>query len=203
MTTIWRPALMLALMALLAAALLAGLDRLTGERIEDQHRAHKLQTVAAMLEPGSHDNDLLNDTTTLPIAGLPQPATVYRARLNGIARAAVIELTTPKGYSGDIRLLVAVDTVGTVLGVRVIEHRETPGLGDLIEVERSQWIRQFDGRSLGNPDPARWTPDRRGGGFDTLTGATISSAAVTDAVRRALEAFMHHHNRLFDSLPAE
>ncbi len=198
LSNIWRPALMLAAIALLAAALLAGLDRLTRDRIEAQRRAHSLQTVSAMLEPGGHDNDLLADTTTLPLAGQPQPATVYRARLGGVAQAAVIELNTSTGYSGSIGLLVAVDMAGTVLGVRVTEHRETPGLGDLIEAERSDWIRQFDGRSLNDPAPERWTPDRRGGEFDTLTGATISSAAVTGAVRQALEAFMIHRDRLFD-----
>ena len=100
---------MLAAIALLAAALLAGLDRLTRDRIEAQRRAHSLQTVSAMLEPGGHDNDLLADTTTLPLAGQPQPATVYRARLGGVAQAAVIELNTSTGYSGSIGLLVAVD----------------------------------------------------------------------------------------------
>lgn len=188
-TSYWRPAVTLGLIGLAAALLLAALDQMTRGRIDDQRREHALRAVSSMLEPDSYDNELLDDSVRLPIQGLPEPATVYRARLNGEPRAAVIDLTTPEGYSGDIRLLVAVDMEGAVLGVRILEHRETPGLGDRIERDKSDWVEQFRGKSITNPPPAAWAPDRRDGTFDTVTSATITSAAVIDAVKRALKAF--------------
>lgn len=184
-------------LGLAAALILAGLNALTEERIDNQRREHALRAVASMLEPGSYDNELLDDTVRLPIQGLPEAATVYRARLDGQPRAAVIDLTTPEGYSGDIRLLVAVDLEGTVLGIRVLEHRETPGLGDKIERSKSDWLEQFRGKSLTNPDPAGWAPDRRDGAFDTVSSATITSGAVIAAVKRALQAFESSRDNLF------
>lgn len=196
-----RAALLLALIGLAAAAILAGLNELTHDRIEDEEQTHALGAVSAMLAGDTYDNALLDDTTRMSVRGLPEPATVYRARLDGEPVAAVIDLITPEGYSGDIRLLVAVDMAGAVLGVRVLEHRETPGLGDKIERRRSDWIEQFAGRSLGDPGPGDWAPDRRDGDFDTLTSATITSTAVIDAVKRALESFESQKSEVFEDTP--
>lgn len=196
-----RAALLLVLIGLAAAAILAGLDEVTRERIKDEQQAHALGAVSAMLDGDRYDNELIGDTTTLTINGLAEPATVYRARLDGEPAAAVIDMTTPQGYSGDIRLLVALDTEGTVIGVRVLEHRETPGLGDKIERRRSDWIEQFTDRSLGDPEPDAWAPDRRDGDFDTLTSATITSTAVIDAVKRALESFEAQRTEVFEDSP--
>lgn len=195
--TLWRPALILGLIGLVAASLLAGLNTLTEERIEGERRDHALRAVSAMLTPGSYNNDLLDDTAPLPIDGLADPATVYRARLDNEPTAAVIDVTTPEGYSGDIRLLVAVDTDGQVLGIRILEHRETPGLGDKIERSKSDWLEQFEGKSLQNPPAQDWAPDQRDGAFDTVTSATITSSAVIDAVKRALQAFESSKEILF------
>lgn len=192
-----RPALLLALLGLAAAVLLGGLNRLTEDRIESERRERALAAVSSMLEPGSYDNQLLEDTTRLPVTGLSGPALVYRARKGPEPAAAVFDVTTPRGYSGDIRLLVAVDADGTVLGVRVLEHRETPGLGDKIERGRSDWLEQFEGKTLGNPPAEDWAPDRRNGDFDTVTSATITSSAVVDAVKRVLEAFESGKRELF------
>ena len=190
-------ALVLALIGLGSAAVLAGLDQLTGERIAQQQHARALSAVADMLPEGLYDNELLTDSTEITIAGFERPATLFLARRAGQPVAAVIDLITPRGYSGDIRLLIAVDVGGTVIGVDVLEHRETPGLGDRIESRRSDWLRQFVGRSLNDPEAEGWAPDRRGGEFDTLTSATITVDAVVDAVRRALEAFESRDERLF------
>lgn len=193
-----RPATVLVLIGLAAAVTLAGLDRLTGERIERQQQQRALSAIAAMLPERLYDNALLDDSVAMRVAGLPEPATVYRAYRDDEPVAAVIDVTTPQGYSGDIRLLIAVDTTGEIIGVRVLEHRETPGLGDRIERRRSAWIEQFSGRSLDDPAADGWAPDRREGEFDTLTSATITSAAVTDAVRRALEAFESQATEVFE-----
>ncbi len=193
-----KPALSLVLIGLVAAVLLAGLNTLTADRIRQAQDQRALQTLLAVLPPERFDNHLAGDWTFLDIAGLTRPAKVYRARLDGQASAAIIDLTTPRGYSGDIRLLIAMTPDAEIISVRVLEHHETPGLGDRIEARRSDWIKQFSGKSLANPSPEKWASDRRGGSFDTLTSATITSSAVIDAVARALQAYRQHDQSIWN-----
>jgi electron transport complex protein RnfG len=181
-----RAAIALICIGLSAALILAGVDRLTRDRIEQAQQRRALATLETMLPAGSFDNPLLDDAIDLTLPGLEQPARVYRARRDGQPVATLVDLVTQRGYSGNIRLLVAADPNGTVLGVRVLDHRETPGLGDKIEIERSDWITGFVGRYLGNPPLDGWAADRSGGDFDTLTSATITTDAVVGAVRAAL-----------------
>ena len=108
-------------------------------------------------------------------------------------------VTAPDGYNGDIRLLAAIDVTGTVLGVRVVSHRETPGLGDPIEVERSDWVLGFTGKSLLSPQGKSWAVKRDGGEFDQFTGATISPRAVVKAVHNTLLYFKTNQKSLFET----
>jgi len=182
----WRAALSLSLLGLVAALLLSGVDRLTREPIALAEQRRALATLTELVPAGLFDNDPVFDRIEQRISGFDRPAVIHRARRGDEPVALVFDVTTPRGYSGDIRLLVALDPDGVLKGVRVLAHRETPGLGDKIEVQRSNWIRQFTGRSLSDPLPQRWTSDRRGGAFDTLTAATVTTDAVIDAVRRVL-----------------
>jgi electron transport complex protein RnfG len=184
-----RPALALAGIGLTAAVLLAGLNELTRDPIQQARDDRATAALQQVLAPERYDNRISQDVTTLRIDGLDEPARVYRARKNGQPSAAVIDMTTPKGYSGDIRLLIAVTPAAEVISVRAVEHRETPGLGDRIERRRSDWIEQFSGRSLGDPARGEWASDQRGGAFDTLTSATLTSTAVIDAIARSLASF--------------
>ena len=181
-----KAALSLGLIGLVAAVLLSGVDRLTREPIALAEQRRALATLTELVPPSLFDNDPVFDRIEQVISGFDQPAVIHRARRNGEPVALVFDVTTPRGYSGDIRLLVALSPEGEVRGVRVLSHRETPGLGDKIEIRRSDWIRQFTGRSLDDPPPQRWASSRRGGEFDTLTSATITTDAVVDAVRRVL-----------------
>ncbi len=181
-----KAALSLGLIGLIAAVLLSGVDRLTREPIALAEQRRALATLTELVPAERFDNDPVFDRIEQVISGFEQPAIIHRARRNGEPVALVFDVTTPRGYSGDIRLLVALNPVGDIKGVRVLSHRETPGLGDKIEVRRSDWILQFSGRSLNNPPPQRWTSSRRGGEFDTLTSATVTTDAVVDAVRLVL-----------------
>lgn len=183
----YRPALVLGLIAVASAILLAGLDQLTRDRIVLEQDRRAVAALIEVLPDQVFDNELAADWIELELAGLPEPARVYRARLGEEPVASIIDLTTPRGYSGDIRLLVAVAPNGTLIAVRVLDHRETPGLGDQIEIRRSRWIEQFRGLSLGDPPAERWAPDRRGGDFDSISNATLTAAAVIEAVRIGLE----------------
>lgn len=200
-----RSAVLLGLIALLGTALLAGVHALTEDRIAAQQRRAVLQQLNQVLPAAAYDNALHEDFVDINEPGFfrhPAPVRVYRARRQGAPVAVVMNLVAPDGYNGDIRLLVGIFDDGTISGVRVLEHRETPGLGDPIERRRSDWITRFDGRSLSNPEPRGWAVRRDGGVFDQFTGATITPRAVVEAVQRALAYFSAHHGALF-STPGE
>ena len=147
-----------------------------------------------------YDNPVTQDTiavTALEWLGTDQPVMVYRARKNGQPVALFATPYAPDGYSGPIQLLVGVYADGMLAGVRVLAHKETPGLGDGIEERRSPWILVFTGKSLGNPEPERWKVKKDGGAFDQFTGATITPRAVIKATRKFLEYVQTHQAQLF------
>lgn len=198
-------ALALTVFAVIAAGLLAGTYTLTREPIEAGVRQAKLKLLSGALPPGGFDNDPVDATRALPAdprLGLKKPGTAYLARQGDAPVAIVLEAVAPDGYSGDIRLLVGIRADGTVSGVRVVSHRETPGLGDYIEIARSDWIRGFDGRSLTAPGAEGWRVKKDGGAFDSMAGATITPRAVVKAVRKALEYFEVHRAELLAPGPA-
>jgi electron transport complex protein RnfG len=184
-----RAALTLAAAVGIAVAVLAMVHEATRERVAASERAHRGASLDRLLGELRHDNDLLADRILVSdseLLGSIAPLPVYRARLGGEPVAAILETVAPEGYSGSIRLLVAVTPDGRLLGVRVLEHHETPGLGDAIEERRSGWILSFTGRSLGDPPPQRWRVRKDGGDFDQFTGATVTPRAVVTAVRNVL-----------------
>jgi electron transport complex protein RnfG len=197
-----RAAAVLAAAAVAAVALVSLVHDRAQPRIEESRRAQQLAELTAVLGGLAYDNDPLTDTLLLhdpELLGSDQPFAAHRVRRDGRTVAVLIDVVAPDGYAGPIRLLLAVDEAGRVLGVRVLEHRETPGLGDVIEERRSDWLHGFDGRSLGDPPPDRWEVRRDGGDFDQFTGATVTPRAVVRAVRRALTYVERHHERLFES----
>jgi len=196
-----RSGILLGLIALLGTAVLVFIHDQTRARIALQEQRRVLQQLNEIVPPSAYNNDLHTDRITLtdpPLFQHAGPVTVYRARMDGRPVAVIMRLTAPDGYNGDIRLLVGIDAGGTVLGVRVTEHRETPGLGDLIELEKSRWITHFRGTSLTRPQERGWAVRRDGGVFDQFTGATISPRAVVKAVHTALKYFQEHRRALFE-----
>ena len=193
-------AAILLLFALVGTAMVAYTYDNTREKIAANERAMLLRKLHRLIPPGSHDNALLQDTLQVQnrtLLGTSDPVTVYRARLNGEPVALVIAAVAPDGYSGAIRLLVGINVDGSLSGVRVVSHRETPGLGDAIEEERSDWILGFTGKSLQDPPLQQWAVKRDGGAFDQLTGATITPRAVVKAVRQALLYYRDRKDALF------
>lgn len=198
-----RSGFLLGLIALLGTALLAGVNGLTHERIIEQEKLRVLQQLNALVPVASYNNDLLGDRIEITDEAFfrhPAPIVVYRARMDNLAVAALMIVTAPDGYNGDIRLLIGIDSNGTVLGVRVVSHRETPGLGDPIEIERSDWILGFNDKSLLNTRTSDWAVKRDGGEFDQFTGATISPRAVVRAVHNTLLYFKANQQSLFETV---
>lgn len=194
-----RAAILLAAAAIAAFGLVAVVHEATRDRIAAVARARELARFDQVLGGLPHDNDLLADTLALrdpELLGTTEPVTAYRARFHGQPVAIMLEFVAPEGYSGDIRLLIAVAPDGTVLGVRTVSHHETPGLGDFIDTRKSDWMQRFTGKSADSPAAARWRVRKDGGDFDQYTGATITSRAVVGAVARTLQLFTRHRDEL-------
>lgn len=199
-------ALVLLLFTMLGTALVAFTYANTRDIIEANARANLLRNLNTLVPADRYDNALLDDTLSVrnpELLGTQEQVTVYRARKGGQPVAAILAPVAPDGYNGDIKLLVAIDADGTLAGVRVTAHRETPGLGDGIEAARSDWILKFTGRSLADPDEKHWAVKKDGGVYDQFTGATITPRAVVKAVKKALIYFQHNRQTLFaDTQPS-
>ena len=195
-----RAGAMLACAAVCSVGLVSFVHDVARPRIEASEQARRVAQLAAVLGPARYDNDLLADVIVVrdrELLGTDEPLPVHRARLEGRPVAALLVAVAPDGYSGAIRLLIAIDPVGRLLGVRVLSHRETPGLGDAIDARKSGWIDTFAGRSLADPAADRWKVRKDGGDFDQFTGATVTPRAVVQAVRNALVYFERHRDELF------
>lgn len=199
-------AVILAVLAAVCTAIVATTYRTTAGRIAENAQAHLEQSLAPVLAGLEYDGKLSESTLVIPLPHeLPgnEPVTVYRVFADNNPVAALFVVTAREGFAGPIKLLVGVSASGTITGVRVLEHRETPGLGDLIDSSRSDWVLQFNGRSLENPQTSRWLIRRDGGEFDQLTGASITPRAVIKAIRDTLVYFEHNRDDVFATVDAK
>ncbi len=188
------------LFAVAGTTLVAVTEYGSREAIVANEREVLLRNLYALLPADEFDNDIATDRIEVaasPLLGTEQASTVYRARRRGEPIAAIFNSIAPDGYSGRIHLLVGIYVDGSIAGVRVIRHAETPGLGDAIEIRKSPWIRGFEGRSLENPVLARWAVRRDGGDFDQLTGATITPRAIVEAVKNTLLYYRRNAAMIF------
>ena len=162
----------------------------------------RMSLFSQILPADLHDNQLLTDAIKQASGGElgnRDETLIYRARLNKAPSAVILESTAPDGYSGDIKLLVAIQANGDILGVRVLEHRETPGLGDYIDLAHSDWIKNFDTQSLAKTNDEGWHVKKDGGQFDFTTGATITPRAVIKAVHKVLKFYVNHQQAIFET----
>lgn len=190
-----KNALALGAAAAICVAILSLVNQQTAARISEQRLAAKLAILSEVLPNADAGQALLQDclqVTDDQLLGRTSAQTLYRWRQNGELSAYIIETTAPDGYSGNIDLIVALSPDGTVLGSRVLEHKETPGLGDKIETRRSPWIYSFSGKVVSPDNADKWAVRKDGGDFDQFTGATITPRAVINAVRNAVLYVQQH-----------
>ncbi|MCK9200322.1 MAG: electron transport complex subunit RsxG [Gallionella sp.] len=180
--------------ALLTSVLLSFFSQATEADIKAAEAADLKASLSQVL-PGEYDNDLLKDTVTLPAN--QGEVLVYRARRAGKVEAVVYRVTG-HGYAGNILCVMGVSREGKILGVRVISHKETPGLGDKIEPAKGDWIHAFEGKFLGDPQLEKWAVKKDGGVFDQFAGATITPRGVVNAVKGGLEFFDGNKAKLLD-----
>lgn len=171
----------------------------TADKIKQQEQQELINLLGQVLPADSYNNNLVNDCINVNEAflGHDRAAHIYRAYEDNQAKALVIESTAPDGYSGDIDIISAIYVDGTIAGVRVLKHKETPGLGDKIELKRSDWILGFSGLKVESEKDPRWAVKKDGGQFDAFTGATITPRAVIGAVKRSSLYVQHNHQELF------
>ena len=204
-----RTAIILLVFVVIFTGLLAAAYLGTRPAIEAAAAQEKMKLIDEILPRSQYDNALLKDTLTLgavPAFGLEGETTIYRARKNGRPVALVHEAIAPDGYAGKIRLLIAIaaeDSNNSILGVRVVAHKETPGLGDYIEIKKDKnkerpWITQLNGTQPAAMDERAWKVKKDGGQFDSVAGATITPRAVLKAVRKAAQYVAENREKLFE-----
>ncbi len=206
-----RTAAILFVFVVLFTGLLSAAYLWTKPAIEASAAEEKMKLVNEVLPRAEYDNALLSDTLTLPPTpqlGLDEPSTLYRARMGGKPVALVFEAVAPDGYSGKIRLLIALRADGTVVGVRVTQHKETPGLGDYVEVRKDKnkarpWITQFAGLALAQVADSEWKVKKDGGRIDYYAGATVTPRAVSKAVLKAVKWATAHRDQIFAETGAD
>jgi len=184
-------ALRVATFSFLIVGLVTLVFHATKDKIADNEQQALLHSLQTVLNPDSYDNNIAQDLIH------KQGYSIYRARKAGQPVAAIISTTTAQGYNGDIRLLLAITTEGKITGVRVLTHKETPGLGDKIELKKSSWILNFNDKTLADINSTQWAVKRDGGSFDQFTGATITPRAIVNQVKQTGLFFQQHQTTLF------
>ncbi|NVK18842.1 MAG: electron transport complex subunit RsxG [Methylocystaceae bacterium] len=189
-------AILLGGFALAASTLLATGNESTQAAIAERLREDLLSSLEEVVPQKTHSNDLLEDIITLPRADGTE-ATIYRGQKNGQVTALAYGMVG-QGYAGAISVIMGVDATGEILGVRVLSHAETPGLGDKIEVAKNNWITKFTGLSFDNLVPEKWKVKKDGGHFDQFSGATITPRAVVSAVTKGLNFYKDNKEKLLE-----
>lgn len=200
--SITRNSLLLALFAVCTTALIASTYLLTKDDIAKQKRLAEEKALLEIIPRSRHDNSMLDDTIIVGPGdaglGLREEKRIYIARQDGKVVAAIVPVVAPDGYTGEIGMIVGVNADGSIAGVRALTHRETPGLGDKVDIKKSDWMQGFVGRSLSNPTLEGWAVKKDKGVFDQFTGATITPRAVVAATLRALQFTEANKKILFD-----
>jgi len=206
--SIVKNAVGLALFAMVTAGIIALVQYNTKQQIADNIALAQARALYEITPEHTLDNDLLADKLDLTsnalrstmninaLGKLPDGSSAYFAKKGGLVHTIIFPVISPNGYTTDIHMLVGVKLDGTLAGVRVVDHKETPGLGDKVEVKKSNWINDFAGKSLHNPSKDNWKVHKDGGHFDQFTGATITPRAVVGAVYQTLEFFSKNQHLL-------
>jgi len=205
-TSVLRSGVTLAVIAAFCTALVALTYQLTAERILKNEQEWLERSLQPALSGLFYDSGVTESKILVPPPHeLPgsEAAIIYRVFAEQAPVAALFVVSARDGYAGPIRILIGVDMDGVVTGVHVLEHRETPGLGDRVESTKSDWVMQFNGRSLINPVVGGWAIKRDGGQYDQLTGASVTPRAIIKAVKETLLYFETHSDQIFSDVVVE
>ena len=199
-TTIANASLSIGIFAFVCIGIVTFTHTQTQEKIAHQAHQAKLNLLQEVVKGITYDNDLLADTLKISnnrLLGIQDTQDIYQAKQGSKVQAVILPVNSFEGYSGQIKLLIAIDHNHTIINVRTLEHKETPGLGDKIEVKKSDWINQFVGKNLTNTTDNQWKVKKHSGEFDQLSGATITSKALINAAYNAL-SYVRDNPELFN-----
>ncbi|MEZ8800789.1 electron transport complex subunit RsxG [Vibrio splendidus] len=202
LNAIKKNGLVLAIFACASTGLVAVTHYLTKDQIKQQEQAQLLSVLNQVIPHDLHDNELFSACTLVEAEelGTEQAMPAYIATLNGEPSTIAIEAIAPDGYNGAIKVIVGMKIDGTILGTRVLSHRETPGLGDKIDLRVSDWILSFAGKQVTESNIDRWKVRKDGGDFDQFTGATITPRAVVKSVKQAVQ-YVNQNNQALLAQP--
>ena len=208
--SITKNAIGLALFALVTAGVIALVKLSTAVQIQENIAQAQAKALYEIVPESSVDNDLLNDILPLNLNNIEKQlnlhllgpvdsqGNIHFAKSNGKLHTLIFPVVAPDGYTTEIKLLVGIKLDGTLAGVRIVDHKETPGLGDKIELKKSDWVLSFNGKSLVNPDSEKWKVKKNGGEFDSFTGATITPRAVINATKQALVFYQDYQTSILE-----
>ena len=202
--SISKNSVILGAFAMLTAAILSGTFLSTKTRIAEAERQAAEKALLEIIPRERHNNDMLDDiwpipTKALGVLHLDDDANIHIARKDGQPIAVIIPAVAPDGYTGAIKLIVGVNVDKTIAGVRILTHKETPGLGDKIDLNKDDWVLSFNGKSLLDPSPEKWGVKKDGGDFDQFTGATITPRAVVKKIKTVMEYFDENHAAILNT----
>jgi len=203
--SIWQGGIILGALAALCTALVATTHHYAEPLIKANEQAFLEESLKPVLGGIKYQNEIKKSMLTLPLPhGLPgnEPAVIYRIYADGVPAAALFVVSAPDGFAGPIKILIGVRMDGSITTVRILQHHETPGLGDGIDASKSDWQLQFDNASLTAPDRKSWSIRRDGGVFDQLTGASITPRAIIRAIKETLEYFEANTKEIFAAAPS-
>jgi electron transport complex protein RnfG len=195
-----RTAAIMLAFAFIGTLLLASVFDVTRAPIEASEKAARLSLFKEILPAQNYDNDLLASQVTIApnaLLGNRLPSIANVAKKQQQTAGVILEAIAHDGYSGDIKLLIAIRADGSISGVRVLAHKETPGLGDYIDIAHGNWIKLFDNESLEKTAAEKWQVKKDGGQYDYMVGATITPRAVVKAVKQALQFYQQNKQTLF------
>ena len=195
-----RTAAIMLAFAFIGTLLLATVFDVTRAPIEASEKAARLSLFKEILPAENYDNDLLASQVTIApnaLLGNRLPSIANVAKQQQQTAGVILEAIAHDGYSGDIKLLIAIRADGSISGVRVLAHKETPGLGDYIDIAHGNWIKLFDNESLEKTAAEKWQVKKDGGQYDYMVGATITPRAVVKAVKQALQFYQQNKQTLF------
>jgi electron transport complex protein RnfG len=201
-TAMRKAGLSLAFFALISVIFVAVTNHLTKDKIIENEAMLLMLALNEIVSTDRYDNDLASSKIILKSqdTGFAKDTPVYLATLNGAPSTAIFEVTTLKGYSGAITMLVGINASDqTLSGIRIVKHKETPGLGDKMETRKSNWVFAFNGKSLNNPNTNGWQVKKDGGNFDQFTGATITPRAIVNIIKTTLIYAQSNMTKLFQA----
>ena len=202
--SISRNAILLGVFAVISTAIIAGTFLSSQDAIQENVRHAEEKALLQIVPKSRHNNSMLDDAHVISdseLLGLRSEKLYYIAKQDGEPTAIIFPATAREGYTGDIDLIIGINVDGSIAGVRVLSHRETPGLGDAVDYKKSQWVDGFLGKSLLNPTIDLWKVKKDKGVFDQFTGATITPRAVTKTVLQTLQYFDQNQYEILGKQP--